>query len=68
MTMEEGMREKSLLLEGASDVVLSLEEEGFLRRLLALTRFMEESVDVLLIDKSVREGFSLCTKQNMWQS
>lgn len=36
MTREEGMRENSLPLEGASDVVLSLEDEGFLFLRLAL--------------------------------
>lgn len=58
-----GMREKSLLLEGASDVVLSFEEEGFLLRLFGLLGLMEESVEVLLMGRSLREGRSLWTRQ-----
>lgn len=56
MAMEEGIRENSLPLEGASDVVLSLEEDGFLRLLLGL--LTEESVRVLLMGRSLRDGLS----------
>ena len=58
-----GMREKSLLLEGASEVVLSFEEEGFLLRLFGLLGLMEESVEVLLMGRSLREGRSLWTRK-----
>lgn len=57
MAMLEGMSENSLLLEGASDVVLSLDEEGFRRLRLALLA-VEESVRVLLIGRSLKDGRS----------
>lgn len=61
MTSEEGIREKSLPLEGASEVVLSLEEEGFLLRLLALLGLAEESVDDLLMGSSLIDALSRYT-------
>ena len=60
-TMEEGMREKSLLFEGASEVVLSLDEEGFLLRRcftgLGLV-VPEGSVDIRLMGSSLRDCLS----------
>ena len=49
------MSEKSLLLEGASDVVLSLEEEGFLFRFLGGLVAVEESVDDRFMGSSLRD-------------
>lgn len=61
MTMDEGMREKSLPLEGASEVVLSLEEEGFLLRCLGLVA-LEESVEERFMGTSLRDGRSCWIK------
>lgn len=55
--MVDGMREKSLLLEGASDVVLSFEEEGFLFRFLGGLA-LEESVDDRFMGSSLSDGRS----------
>jgi hypothetical protein len=58
ITMVDGMREKSLLLEGASDVVLSLEEDGFLLRFLGGLVAVEESVDERFMGSSFGDGRS----------
>ena len=57
-----GMRGRSLPLEGASEVVLSLEEEGFLFRCLVLEEGLRGvSTDDLLVGTSLRDGLSFCT-------
>ena len=60
MAMAEGMMENSLPFEGASDVVLSLDEEGFLRRRLLgfVLGLAAESVRVRLSGSSLREPLS----------